>query len=206
MRVLLAILFAVATPAMSHTSADTKTAQASLLKTTDLGTGWTGKTSPQNGATLGCKGYQPSGAGIVETGAATSDSFSYGTIGPFVLQSTSVYASTAEANTYWKRAVTSQLVSCVAQVLDAVATRGVKVTITKQGTLPFSTSLSHTAAYRVVGLLGPHKYINYVDVIVLGKGRTLTVIEITSFKSPPPADFETGLARIVVNRLGGPVA
>jgi hypothetical protein len=206
MRVLLAILLAVAAPAMQHTSADTKTAQASLLRTTDLGTGWTGKASPQSGATLGCTGFEPSGAGIVETGAATSESFSYGTIGPFVLQNTSIYANAAEANTYWKRAVTPQLVSCVAQVLQAVAARGVKVTITKRGTLPFSTSLPHTAAYRVVGLLGPHKYVNYVDVILLSKGRTLTVIEITSFKSPPPADFENGIARIVVNRLGGPVA
>jgi hypothetical protein len=206
MRVLLAILIAVAAPAMHHTSADTKTAQASLLKTTDLGTGWTGKASPQGGATFGCSGFNPSGAGIVETGVATSDSFTYGTLGPFILQKTSVYANPAEANTYWKRAVTPQLVSCVAQVFEAVAARGVKVSITKQGTLPFATSLSHTAAYRVVGLLGPHKYVNYVDVIVLGKGRTLTAIEITSFKSPAPTDFEQGLARIVINRLSAGAA
>jgi len=206
MRTLLAILLAAAAPAMKHTAADTTLAKASLVKVADFGKGWTGKAGPQVGVVLGCTGFRPSGKGIVETGAASSPAISHGTVGPFVLQKTSVYATTAEANTYWQRAVTPHLTTCVAGVLQGVAARGVKVTITKQGTLPFSTSLAHTAAYRVVGLLGPHKYKNYVDVIVLGRGRMLTVIEITSFQQPPTS-LEKGLAAIVPARMnGGPGA
>jgi hypothetical protein len=93
MRILLAIVFAAVTPAMKHTTADTATARASLVKVADFGKGWTGKPSTQRGIGLGCAGFNPSGQGIVETGAAASPTISYGTIGPFVTQRTSVYAS-----------------------------------------------------------------------------------------------------------------
>jgi hypothetical protein len=83
------------------------------------------------------------------------------------------------------------------------------VAITSQGKLPFSSPLAHTAAYRVVGTLdsGKNKVVNYFDVIVLGKGRSITAITISSFKTAPPASFEKGLATIVASRLaGGPGA
>jgi hypothetical protein len=205
MRVLLAIVFAAAAPALKHTTADTTTAKASLVTVADMGKGWTGKASPQQGTSFGCTGFHPSGKGIVETGAATSAAITYDTIGPFVLQKASVYATTGQANTYWQRAVTPGLIACVVQTLEAVEARGVKVTITSKGKLPFSTSLPHTAAYRVVGTLdsGKNKVANYFDVIILGKGRTITAITISSFKVAPPASFEKGLATIVASRLAG---
>ena len=86
---------------------------------------------------------------------------------------------------------------------------GVKVTITSKGKLPFSTSLPHAAAYRVVGTLdsGKNKVANYFDVIILGKGKAITAITISSFKVAPPASFEKGLATIVASRMsGGPGA
>ena len=208
MRVLLAILLATAAPAMKHTGADTKLAQASLVKAADFGNGWTGKSSPQEGATFGCNGFQPNGAGIVETGAATSPSITYDTTGPFILQKTSVYATAGEAKTYWQRAVTPGLVTCAVQTLQAVEARGVKVAITSQGKLPFSTSLPQTSAYRVVGRLtsANNKVTNYFDVIILGEGRAITVITVSSFKAAPPAAFERALARLVITRLAGPGA
>jgi hypothetical protein len=209
MRVLLAILLAAAAPAMHHKSADMKTARASLVTAADLGKGWTGKASPQEGATFGCNGYRPSGAGIVETGGASSAALTYDTTGPFVLQKTSVYASAGQANTYWQRAVRPGLIACAVQTLEQVTTRGIKLTITAKGTLPFSSSLSHTAAYRVVGTLesGKNKIVNYFDVIVLGQGKTITAITISSFKFAPPKSFERIVARIVAEHLNGsPVA
>jgi hypothetical protein len=207
MRILLAIVFAAATPAMKHTTADTTMAQHSLVKVADFGKGWTGKASPQQGLALGCTGFNPSAKGIVETGAASSATISYGTTGPFITQSTSVYATTSQANTYWRRAVTPPLINCVSGVLRGLSTRGIKVTITSQGKLPFSTTLAHTAAYRAVATVGKNKLTYYTDVIVLGNGRAITALTINSIEAPPPASFEKGLATIIASRLsGGPGA
>ena len=204
MRVLLSVLLAAGTaagPAMRHTSAGTKAAQASLLKSSDFTKGWSGTASPQTGVHLSCSGHSVNGAGVVETGAAASPNFSYGSTGPFVSENTSVYATSAEANTYWQRAVTPQLVTCVSGVLRALAARGISVTITSQGKLPMTTSLSHTAAYRAIGTVGKNKLTYYVDVIVLGEGKALTSLAIISIQNPTSAKVEKALATLVASRL-----
>jgi hypothetical protein len=206
MRVLLAIVFAAVTPAMKNTTVDTATARASLVKVTDFGKGWAGKASPQQGVGLSCTGFNPSGQGIVETGAAASENIAFGTTGPFVSQNTSVYGSTTQADTYWQRAVTPRLVTCVSAVLRGLSTRGISVAITAQGKLPFSTTLPHTAAYRAVATVGKNKLTYYTDVIVLGKGRAITALTIISIEVPPPAKIEKALATIIVSRLTGPGA
>jgi hypothetical protein len=209
MRVLLSALLAgVATagPVMKHTDAGTRAAQTSLLKSSDFGKGWKGTASPQIGVRLSCNGHSVSGAGIVEAGAAASPTFSYGSTGPFVSQTTSVYATSAEANTYWKRGVTPQLAACAADVLRALTARGIAVTITSQGKLPITTSLQHTAAYRAVGKVGKNKLTYYVDVIVLGKGKALTALAIISIQNPTKATVEKALANLIASRLNGPGA
>jgi hypothetical protein len=208
MRVLLAVLLAVSAPAVKHDAAGMVLAKASVLAAGDLGKGWSGTPSPQGGIALACRGFDPSGAGIVETGAAASPTFSFGPTGPFLLQKTSVYATLAQANAYWRRAVTAKLLACAVQTLQAVSSRGVKVTITKQAALPFTTSAAHTRAFRVAGALtsNGNTVTNYLDVIVLGNGRAITAITISSFKSPPPAQFEQIVAHQVVTKLGGPSA
>ena len=206
MRVLLAIVFTAVTPAIKHTAADTTLAQASLVKVADFGKGWTGKASRQQGIGLGCAGFNPSGKGIVETGAASSPTISYGTTGPFVTQSTSVYATAAQSNTYWQRAVTPGLITCVSGVLKGLSARGIAVKITAQGKLPFSGTLKHTAAYRAVATVGKNKLTYYIDVILLGQGREITALTINSIEAPVPANFEKGLAAIIAKRMTGPNA
>src|SRR4051794_5017315 len=208
MRVLLAILLAAAAPAVKHNAADTAKARASVLAVKDLGNGWTGAASPQSGVTFACAGYRPSGSGVVETGSATSPTFSYSQTGPFLLQKASVYASVGQANTYWRRAVTPKLLTCAVQTLEAVTARGVKVKITKKATYPLKTGIAHTLAFRVVGSLtsNGNTVTNYLDVIVLGSGRTITAVTISSFRSAPPAEFERIVAHEVGQRIGVPTA
>ena len=210
MRVLLAILLTSATPgvAMKPNARDTKTAKASLLATKDLGKGWSAKPASQQGVGLNCAGFQPSGAGIVETGAAASPSFTFGSTGPFLFQRTSVYAMAAEANTYWQRAVKAKLVTCLVEALQQVEKQGINVTISKQGRLPFASILPDTAAFRVVGVLKSptNKLTNYYDVIILHQGRTITALTISSFVRPSPAAFERGVAQVVAKKLGGGAA
>ena len=90
----------------------------------------------QNGVPLTCQVMQPNGKGIVETGAASSPSFSSTTAGPFVQQNSSVFATAGQANTWWRRAVTPSLLTCAAQTIDALAAKGVKVVAHLEGHAP----------------------------------------------------------------------
>ena len=202
MRVLLAIVLAAGTPAVHHTSAGTKAAQVSLLVIKDLGKGWTPAPPPrQQGVALTCTGHSPSAKGIVETGAASSPAFSATQSGPFVQQNTSVYASTAQANTWWRRTVTPSFVTCAEGTFAALRSRGVKVALVSRGKLAISTPLAHTAGYRVVATANGRKL--YFDVIILGTGRTITAVTISSFLQPVPARYEQALATLVVSKLKG---
>jgi hypothetical protein len=200
-RVLLAIALAAGTPAVHHTSAGNKAAQASLLVLKDLGKGWTAAATRQQGAALTCTGHAPSAKGIVETGAASSPAFSATQSGPFVQQNTSVYASTAQASTWWKRTVTPSFVTCAEGTFEALRAKGVKVALVSRGKLSISTALQHTAGYRVVAKANGRKL--YFDLIVLGSGRTLTAVTVSSFLQPVPARYEQALATLVARKLGG---
>ena len=205
MRVLLATLLAAGMPAVHHTSAGTRTAQASLLKLADLGKGWAAASvTRQQGIPLTCTGHDPSAKGIVETGAASSPAFSVAQTGPFVQQNTSVFATAGQASTWWRRAVTPSLVRCAAETFAALRARGVKVSVVSQSTLPLSTALPHTAAFRVVAKANGKKL--YFDLIVLGTGRTITGVTVSSFVQPVPAKYERALAVVIARKLGGPAA
>jgi hypothetical protein len=205
MRVLLAIALVAGTPALHHTSAGTRAAQASLLVLKDLGKGWTAAPqAAQQGVPLTCRGHSPTAKGIVETGAASSPAFSASQAGPFVQQNTSVYGSTAQADAWWKRTVTPSFVACAAGTFDALRAKGVKVALVSQGKLSISTALPHTAGYRVVATANGKKL--YFDLLVLATGRTITAVTISSFLQPVPAKYEQALARVVVGKVGGPAA
>jgi len=204
-RILLAVLAAAATtPAVHHTAGGTKAARTSLLRLSDLGKGWSGKASAQTGLRLNCSGHAVSGSGLVETGAAASPSFSYGKTGPFISQETSVFATGAQANAYWRRGVTQALANCVAQSLEAVSVKGVRVTLVSAKQIPIGAGLAHEAEFRVVGRLhtSANTLTNYFDVILLGRGKTITELTVSSFQSAVPASVEAGLARLVARRLG----
>ncbi len=197
-------------PAAKHTAAGNAEAKSSLLTVALLGTGWKSTGANTTGLVLACPGYEPSGKGIVEKGVASSGSLSTSTIGPFVSQATSVYATPGQAAKYWARAVKPGLVKCIAQTVEAIGAQGVKVSITKQGSLPLAKVIDMTSAYRVVATLRSvkHHYKRqlYFDVIVLGQGKTLSEISISSIVSPVPPKVEAALATIVARKLGAQTA
>jgi hypothetical protein len=192
-------------PAVRQTRAGTAAAQASLLTRKDLGAGWTATATRASGLLVSCSGHRPSGAGVVETGNASSPTFAAGRVGPFIVQVTSVYASAAQASTYWRRAVTAGLVACARQSLQTISARGIRVRVLSQGALPLAKVAPMTAGYRVVASLSSaaeRDLKTYVDWILVGRGRALTEIMISSF-AQPPADFEHALALIADARMGG---
>jgi hypothetical protein len=200
---------AAAAPSARHTAGGTNAAKASLLTRTDLGKSWTAGATGTPGLRLACKGWSPSGKGIVETGAAGSPSFASSQAGPFVSQTTSVYASPKQASTYWQRAVQPGLVSCVVQTVTAIEAQGIRVKVLSKGSLPVSKASNLTAGYRVVANLtsaGKTARKLYFDVVLVGRGSTLSEISMTSFESPVPAQVENALAKLVASRIGTPTA
>jgi len=200
---------AAAAPSAEHTAAGTAAAKASLLTKSDLGRYWTAGATGTPGLRLSCKGWAPSGAGIVETGAAGSPSYSSSNVGPWVAQTTSVYGSTKQASTYWARAARPGLLACVLETVKAVESQGIKVTVLSKGNLPVDKATSLTAAYRVVAnLTAPGKTPRklYFDVVLLGRGNTLSELSMTSFVAPVPAKVENALAKLVASRIGVPTA
>jgi hypothetical protein len=190
-----------AAPSVDHTPSGTAAAKASLLTSADLGNGWSASATPQSGIDVSCAGHRPNGKGITEIGAASSPSFSAGTTGPFIVQQTSVYASAAQAKAYWRRAVEAGLIACTEQSLAPLAKRGIKVKVVSAGALPVQNVTPMTAGYRVVATLSSsaNKDLRtYLDWVMVGNGKTLTQIVISSFQKLP-AKYEYALA-ILANR------
>lgn len=198
-------------PALKHTPAGMKAASASLLTLKDLGKGWTlQKATSTMGVRLSCNGFQTSARGIVEVGSAESPTFSGGSTGPFVVQETSVYASEQQANTWWQRGVKPGLIACVAQSLDPIAAKGIKVTVTSQGPLKMASAGDRLAAYRVVATLSTKagKRKTYFDVVLVQSGRAISEVSYSSLLTPVPTNFEHAVALIFAHRSGtaGPAA
>lgn len=197
-------------PQAAHTSAGTKLAQASLLRVSDFGGGWTaqaGGASP--GLNFSCTGFMPKQSDLVEIGTATSPLFKGSTIGPFVVQKTSVYASAKTAKTLWQRAVKPRLVECVAQSLELLSSRGVRVAITSKETVPLGAIADRSASYRVVATLTDKQRVKtYLDVVLLASNRTITELTISQYQKPPALKSEIALAKIAARRIGagGPAA
>ena len=55
-------------------------------------------------------------------------------------------------------------------------------------------TLSHAEEYKVTGELGANKLKSYLDIVVLGDGRSITEIAVSSIGSAPPLEFEQILA------------
>jgi hypothetical protein len=199
---ILAASAAAAGPTVKHTARGNAAAKASLITLADLGSGWKAATNTGSiGLQLNCSGYAPSGKGIVETGSASSPDFTGGAGGPFILQVTSVYA---------KRGVRPGLVRCASQTLETITAKGIQVKILSQGALPVTPVGSLTAGYRVVADLYSAKtkktLKTYFDVVLVGRGKMLSEITISTFGSAVPAKVEYALATIAYRQSGLPVA
>ena len=98
---------------------------------------------------------------------------------------------------------------CVVQTVAALGARGIHVKVVSKGGLPVSKASNLTAGYRVVAnLTSPGKTPRklYFDVVLVGRGNTLSELSMTSFVAPVPAKVEAALARVVASRIGRPTA
>jgi hypothetical protein len=208
MRVLLAIVAvgvlaapaSATAPKMGLTAAGNAAARKTLLTAKLMGSGWTALTPVTAGVDLSCKGDTTSGAGIEEVGAAEQPDLKGGTAGPIISQTTSVYATAAQASALWRRAVTPKLVTCVRESLQAISAKGITTKILSQGALKLTAAPATSAAYRVVAdLVSKARTLKtYFDVVLVRHGKTISELTIATFTAPvTPADAEGALATLV---------
>jgi hypothetical protein len=197
---------AATAPRSQHTAAGTKAAQATLLKTADLGRGWTARarTGAVRGVRLSCAGFQPRQNDLVEVGVAETPSFSGGQVGPYLAQRTSVFASATHVNRLWDRAVKPGLVNCVARDVQAISSRGLTVSITSKRMLPFARVAPRAALYRVIAAVSSSKQrlTLYFDVVLIANRRTITQLVLSQYQTAPAAKVEESLGRLAARRIG----
>ena len=194
----------VASPAglqQKHTSADMASAGRVSLTLGDVALGWTSSPAPAADQSPVCAAWHPDLTGVVETGAATSDSLRGGKEGPFVSESAWVYRTAGQAETFWSRVVGTKLVGCLASSVTHGSTAGVRFTVRSQRVLGLGR---RRAAYRVVATAATsgQTVTTYYDLVVVGSGRGVAEITLARIGAPPLPATEAGLADTVARRLG----
>jgi hypothetical protein len=186
-----------------HTSAGRALARSVLLHRADLGGGWSSAPPPKKVPEPTCPGFNPRMPGAVETGVAITPTYRRSSSGPFVSQTAYAYATPAEEATAWHKLATRGLLICVAKSLTESAAQGVRFTITGRHRLSLPKLPASAAGYRVTARAsqtGQSVGVD-LDVVMLGRGRTLSEISISSIKQPPSRGFELRLARAVARRM-----
>src|ERR1700716_1353356 len=100
---------------LKHSRADTALARGTLLSRAELGSGWTGGAATGRVAPLTCDRFNPSLAGLVETGSAASARVRQSPGGPFLSQTAYVYKTRSQATTVAERVIRPGLIECLAE-------------------------------------------------------------------------------------------
>lgn len=177
--------------------ADQSWADSIVLAPTDLGKGWRETTSTQesesgdDGGTTFCPEANSDDSDLVATGGGSSD-FTRGASS--VTSLAIVWRTQEHAQAYFDRtiAVMPALQGCTARLLNA-SFSGIKMTVAANGTLKFPELAARISAYRiklVIRSTGRTKkkqkpdVVTY-DTIVLGRGRALAWLFVTSYSIRP---------------------
>ena len=194
---------AAAGPRERHTAADMQLAASVLLGRTDLADTWGTYAPRPTGDPLRCSSrLTPEESDLVERGHALSPLFTRGTKQGLV-QSARVYASAAQANSAWARRTMKMLVLCAQRRLEDTSTMMSWVSVVGWRPLELPRLVPHVAGYRVIGDAsnGKQKAKVYLDVLLLGRDRTLTTVLLTSYDAPLPKLAEDSLVRTISERL-----
>ncbi len=198
-----AALAAAGDPQQKHTSAGTLQATSALVRVGDLGAGW--KSSRSNGGQLECDAVlQPNESDLIEAGKAVGPLFTSGM--EAVTQNVHVFATEAQANIAWKRALTNKLVLCMEQQVENLSSMGSPVSVTEWHRLALPRSDARVTEFRVVAKAKTAKTTwskVYFDQILLGRAKTMTRIVFSSLRAPVSKTLEQKLASVVANRMAG---
>lgn len=193
-------------PSVKLTSADQARAKAALLRSSDLGMGWTGGvTRPEPLTPPDCPGFSPKESDLVVTGHADAV-FRFQRLGVELDQDVQVLATESAVATDFDRTISPRLGGCLAYQLKKLA--GVSgVTVTR---VPFPQVGSVSAAYRAeLSIKTPRGVARLVsDYVFFGQGRMeyeFTVVAPANTRDQLTR-FEAGLAQILLRRAGAQTA
>lgn len=173
-------------------------ARAELVTRGELGSGWRVQAPPPRRIPpLTCPAFSPRLSGVTEVGTAASPTFAESAAGPFLAQIAYVYASGEQRQTIWRQVVRPRLLTCVAAALRQGSAHGVQFTVTGRRRLRLPRLTGQRAGYRAQGTAtGAGQSVPvYLDMLVLGRGASISELSITSFDSPVTAGLEARLAR-----------
>jgi hypothetical protein len=193
----------IAAIATHDTPAGTALARTTLLHGTDVGSGWSSAAPARIVPPLTCPQFDPSVAGAKQIGAAASPTFKASSSGPFVAQDAYAYANAAQRQRVWRAVVRPPLVRCAADGLAGGSGQGVVLAVTARKPLKLPGLPVPAAGYRVSGTASTtgQSLDVFLDMIVLGSGRAITAISVSSIDQPPARRLELRLVGTVVQRL-----
>jgi hypothetical protein len=189
-------------PKERHTAADMQLARSVLLERSDLHM-WIANSSKPTGDPLTCsQRLTPVESDLVESGNAFSPFFVHGTK-EAIAQSVHVYANTAQADAAWARRTLKKTVLCMQRRLEDSSTMMSWISVVKWERLDPPQLMPRAAGYRVIGdaQAGRQKAKVYLDLFLLARDRTLTMVVTTSYGKSLPKSFEQKLLRTVSKRL-----
>jgi hypothetical protein len=198
-----ALVAAPAATGVHHTVGGMAAARAALLRARDLGGAWKAGATPKHPGDLTCDATSPTVPGVVETGRAASPTFHATTAGPFVSQTTYVYASATAALAYWRHAVGPQTKQCAAESLTSSSTKSVTFVAGPTSTLAAPAVATRSAAFRVQGVAKTtgQRVRVYLDVVLLLRANAITELAFSSFAQPMARADELRIERRAAARL-----
>jgi len=144
----------------------------------------------------------PTESDLVESGSAYGPFLAHGTK-EALAQSVHVYVNAAEANAAWTRRTLKSTVLCMQRRLEDSSTMMSWISVVKWQKLKLPQLVPHVAGYRVIGdaQAGRQKAKVYLDLVLLARDRTLTMLVTTSYGKAVPKSFEQKLVRTISERL-----
>lgn len=186
-----------------HVPAGMAAARHALLDRGALGAGWTASAAPATSAALTCPTHEPALTGIVETGAASSAGFRASATGPFLAQSAWAYETAAQGAAYWSRVTGPGVVNCLVDAVQKGTTQSVAFSVLGRSRIPLPAIAPHATGYRVTATATSAGQVAriYFDLVLLGRGATITELTLARFVEPPAPAQELAIARLAARRL-----
>ena len=189
-------------PKQRHTPTDMRFATSLLIGQPDLNS-WHTVSPKQTADPLTCsQRLTPADSDLVESGSAFGPFLAHGSK-EALAQSAHVYATVSQANAAWARQTLKKTVLCMQRQLEDRSTMMSWISVTGWHELRLPMLVPHAAGYRVIAdaEAGRQKAKVFLDVLLLGRDRSLTMIVATSYDKPLPEAFEQKLVQTVSDRL-----
>jgi hypothetical protein len=193
-------------PRQAHTAADTKRANAIVLRRSDLAAGW--KLDPAAKSNAPCTAG-PDESSLVQT-AKVDPSFTYKDGVTNIGSEVDIFKTTADARKDWRASTRALLQTCLLWSARGGAGKKLHVRIVSTSTLAAPKGAERSLHYRFVLGFRTTKSANLViDVVALGRGRLTVVLHTLTVRTALPAATLDALTGVLASRLNaglGPTA